>query len=492
MGDRIAQFRYIEPQIVTILRIDTMTNWLPTLPPLKGPLYVRLADAIERDIDSGALPAGTKLPPQRNLAFDIGVTVGTVSRAYAIVRERGLVAGEVGRGTYVKTLEVSDTHQVHPLHRYTGLLAKPQPELITMNSTAAPNVDQAPIIGRHMAELIAKAPVDLRDYLRDIADDWREAGKQWITTKHWSPDVENVLPTQGSHGALMAVINTISLPGDRIAFDELTYPITVRASALMGRRSVSIMSTDEGIDPEAFEHVCAQQHPKAVVIVSNYNNPTLATIPLENRLRIVDSARRHNVLIIDDDTFGVLADDPLPPFSALAPERTFHVSSLSKSVAAGLRAGWIACPTGYGTRVMNAHRVVTGGAPRAFVQVAATIVLTGEADALRQLVRAKNAQRVAKARTALSNATYRSDLNCPFIWLRLPDHWVPSAFCKAARLQNVLLEEADTFKTGQIDRSIPFVRVALSGALDDDGLERGLSTIASLLEQPMLTYHHAE
>ncbi|MGB7432352.1 MAG: PLP-dependent aminotransferase family protein [Ahrensia sp.] len=465
---------------------------MPTLPDMKGPLYVRLADAIERDIDSGALAEGTKLPPHRNLAFDIGVTVGTVSRAYAIVRERGLVAGEVGRGTYVKATPAATSEQSHPLARYSGLLPRPQPNLITMNSTSAPNVGQADIIARHMAELVAHNPTGMHDYLRDIADEWRAAGKQWMTTEHWSPNAENVLPTQGSHGGLMAVINTVSLPGDRIAFEELTYPITVRASALMGRRTISITSTDQGIDPDAFEQVCAQQHPKIAVIVSTYNNPTLTTIPLENRLRIVESARRHNVLILDDDTFGVLSPNPPPPFSALAPERTFHVTSLSKSVAAGLRAGWVACPNGYGTRVMNAHRVITGGAPRAFVQIAAQMVLNGEADALRQTVRAKNAERVQKARLAFSRANFKSDINCPFIWLQLPDHWVPSAFCKAARAQDVLLEEADTFKTSQLDRPVPYVRVALTGALDDAGLDRGLATIASLLEQPMLAYGHSE
>ncbi|MGO4843753.1 GntR family transcriptional regulator, partial [Rhizobiaceae sp. 2RAB30] len=56
---------------------------------------------IESDIGEGVLQGGAKLPPQRDLAYDIGVTIGTVGRAYALLRERGLVSGEVGRGTYV-------------------------------------------------------------------------------------------------------------------------------------------------------------------------------------------------------------------------------------------------------------------------------------------------------------------------------------------------------------------------------------------------------
>ena len=78
---------------VPIYTIVTMTNWLPDISRGSGPVYLRLADSIESAISSGALPAGSKLPPQRNLAYDIGVTIGTIGRAYALVHERGLVAG---------------------------------------------------------------------------------------------------------------------------------------------------------------------------------------------------------------------------------------------------------------------------------------------------------------------------------------------------------------------------------------------------------------
>ncbi len=79
-----------------------MTIWLPDLAPWPGPRYRALSEAISHDIATGTLPEGTRLPPQRDLAYRLGVTVGTVSRAYALVAERGLVSGEVGRGTYVR------------------------------------------------------------------------------------------------------------------------------------------------------------------------------------------------------------------------------------------------------------------------------------------------------------------------------------------------------------------------------------------------------
>ena len=73
-----------------------MTNWLPNLAEGAGPLYLRLADKAEADITAGALPAGQKLPPQRDLAYDIGVTIGTVGRAYSLLRERGCRQDQAG------------------------------------------------------------------------------------------------------------------------------------------------------------------------------------------------------------------------------------------------------------------------------------------------------------------------------------------------------------------------------------------------------------
>ncbi len=118
----------------------------------QGPLYARIADQIEQAITGGVLPAGTKLPPQRNLAFDIGVTIGTIGRAYHLVRERGLVSGEVGRGTYV--LDNADMRPAEQADPMTAALAgtrpiKAPPGKLRFDSTAAPDTGQAQIASKN-------------------------------------------------------------------------------------------------------------------------------------------------------------------------------------------------------------------------------------------------------------------------------------------------------------------------------------------------------
>src|SRR5882672_1788053 len=79
-----------------------MTIWSPRIPPDLEPKYQALLDALQADIEAGVLAPGTRLPTQRELASRLGIAIGTVSRAYALAEERGIVSGEVGRGTFVQ------------------------------------------------------------------------------------------------------------------------------------------------------------------------------------------------------------------------------------------------------------------------------------------------------------------------------------------------------------------------------------------------------
>lgn len=476
-----------------------MTNWLPDLKSGDGPLYVRLAGHIENAIETGALPVGSKLPPQRNLAFDLGVTVGTVSRAYSIVRERGLVSGEVGRGTYVLERQPDEIRQTAtkylPALPTTEKQAIPE-AAVAMTSTAAADVGQGPLVGEILNAASIESGYAGIDYIRTVPASWQQAGTEWLSHCGWSPDPALVIPTLGVHAGIMAAITAVSAIGDRIAFEELCYPATPRAAATTGRRLARLKSTPNGIDPEEFEHVCAQQHPKAVVLVATLNNPTLGSINVENRERIVEIARRYNVWIIEDNIYGGLKDEAPMPLVALAPERTFHLNGLSKSVSAGLRSGWVACPPGYVTRVVNAHRLLTGGAAFLLKETAARLVISGDAAKIRNDVRKIIARRAKRANEILSNAhpfaEVRSDPDCPFVWLTLPDPWLPGTFCKAAQEAGVIVEGADEYKIGAIDYPCPNVRVSLTGPLSDEKLERGLSVLAELLSTPSLSFDSIE
>src|SRR5262245_44750499 len=80
-----------------------MTIWTPDVSAHRGPRYIAIADALAADIRSSRLSPGDRLPTHRELAYQLGVTVGTITRAYSEAERRGLIGGEVGRGTFVRS-----------------------------------------------------------------------------------------------------------------------------------------------------------------------------------------------------------------------------------------------------------------------------------------------------------------------------------------------------------------------------------------------------
>lgn len=463
-----------------------MTSWLPNLQRGAGPLYVRLADQIERDIENGTLPPGTKLPPQRNLAYDVGVTIGTVSRAYALVRQRGLVSGEVGRGTYVLERIRSSRSAGANGEPFGGTRASvPEPGKTRMDSTAAPNVGQADALTRVTERIARDHPADIASYTRSLPARWLDAGSQWLARGDWTPHPDSIVPTLGGHAGILATIAAMTVPGDRIAFEEFTYSHIARSATVIGRRLLSVAIDEEGMVPEDFERVCAQQHPRMVFLVPSLHNPTLATMPETRRRAIVEIARVHNVWLIEDNIYGALLDSTPPLFATLAPERTFHVGSLSKSVAAGVRGGWVATPPPYASRVLTAHKMITGGIPFLLAELAAQLVLSGEAFDIHDRVRAEIGARQAIAASLFASRDFTSHPNAPFLWLKLPEPWLSSTYKQAAMEEGVLIDDEDEFKVGRAGATLHRARIAFTVPESHDSVTRGLTTLRSLLDNPI-------
>lgn len=466
-----------------------MTNWLPNLAAGKGPLYVRLADQMEDAIMNGHLPAGTKLPPQRNLAFDVKVTIGTITRAYSLLHERGLVSGEVGRGTYVLPRPNGEAANDPVSASLAGTRPFIAPDdKIRLDSTAAPDVGQAEVLSRLMATIARDHALDIASYTRSFPQHWFEAGADWLAAGDWRPAPDTIAPTLGAHAAIMSVLTVLTSPGDKIVFEHFTYSQVSRSAGLAGRRTALVESDAEGVRPDDFERVCIQQHPKMAFLMSAVQNPTLATMPVDRRRAIADIARRHNVWLIEDNLYGALMGDRLPLIATFAPERTFVINGLSKSVAAGVRGGWVACPPHFAQRVRIAHKMMTGGLPFLLAELCAQLVLSGEASRIRDLCRQEIDARLAIANRELAGYDYRSAAHAPFLWLKLPEPWFSATFKQAAYNDGVLIDDENEFKAGRSEKVSHRVRVSFSSPSDRREVTRGMSILRRLLENGAAGY----
>ncbi len=467
-----------------------MTNWLPDLSAGSGPLYLRLADQIEAGIGAGTLAAGDKLPPQRNLAFNVGVTIGTVGRAYALLRERGLVSGEVGRGTYVLGNGDGD-HAVAPnsgRDLLGGTRSMAEPGKLPLDTTGAPDIGQTVVFQRMIADILREHPAEVAGYTRRAAPAWLEAGRRWLTIGDWSPDAASVVPSTGGHPAILAAIAAVTSPGDRLVFEELTYSHVARSATMIGRRASVVKVDGEGVVPDDFERICAQHHPKLAFLIPTLQNPTLSIMPESRRREIARIARKYNVWLIEDAIYARLVDDQPVPIAALAPERTFHVGSLSKSIAPGIRGGWVSCPPHLATRVQTAYRMLTGGKPFLLAELAARLVLTGEADAIRQDVTAEIEARSALARATFAGCDFEGHPRAPFVWMKLPDPWSSATFKQAAANEDILIDDEDEYKPQRGETIFHRARIAFSVPSARADVESGFATLRALLDHGVAGY----
>ncbi len=503
-----------------------MTNWLPEIPDGQGPLYIRLADRIADDIATGTLAAGSKLPPQRDLAYDLGVTVGTIGRAYAMIRQRGLVSGEVGRGTFVlgssspgplmemakPNLDPADGSGSPSSRTQAGTgswvqsamatptdtdfagtrIPVPAPESIRLDSTSAPETGQAAVIRKLTGEITSDSPHEISSYTRAVPDSWREAGRRWLARGGWEPAEDSIVPTTGAQAAIMSIIAATTAPGDQVVFEDLTYSAIARGAALTGRRPVQVVRDDQGPVPEDLARVCAQRHPKIIFLTPTMHNPTTSLMGEDRRREIVEVARQHNLWIIEDEVYGSLRETSLVPLAALAPERTFHVGSLSKSVTAGVRGGWVSSPLSHAQRVYAAHKMLTGGISFLLAELSARLILSGAAADFRQKILAEIGARHDMVRRFLGQYEMNAAADAPFAWLKLPEPWHSGTFKAAAATENVLIDDEDEFKSGRSGKVYHRVRIAVTNPLTQQETAKGLSILHDLLEDHCACYDSFE
>ncbi len=128
--------------------------------------------------------------------------------------------------------------------------------------------------------------------------------------------------------------------------------------------------------------------------MSDVHNPTLSVLPLDRRREIADIAHKYNMWIVDDAIYSSLAGAHLPSFNTLVPELSFRVDGIAKSVSVSPRSGWIACPPRLSGRIFKAHKMATGSGSYWMSELAASLVLEGNAFEIQDRVRGENRKRL--------------------------------------------------------------------------------------------------
>ncbi len=465
-----------------------MTIWIPDVEGRKGPLYLALADAIGEAVRDGGLASGMRLPPQREMAYRLGVTLGTVTRAYGEARRRGLVVGEVGRGTFVRREDdsppgdrrESDANLLHGIFPREGAdnLVDLGPNFPALAGTERLMSEALAHIGRHadLSELVRYQPFGMPRH--------REVGARWLASGGIDAPPDRVLICNGAQHGLSVVLTAMANPGDVVLAEALAYPGIKAIAAHLGLRLEGVPMDDEGMRPDALEEICRRSLPKLVCCVPTIQNPTTAVMSESRRRAIADIARRHDVLIVEDGLYGYLIDDRLPAIAALAPERTFHINGLSKVSAPGLRVGYVLTPRGTTERILAAIQMSHWMTAPLMAEIATLWIEDGTIETLEQWHRAEARSLRRLADSLLGRAlTAGSHPASYFLWLALPEPWRADEFVDQLRRQGVNVAAASVFAVGR-ESAPPAIRVSLGAARDRPSLERALRIIDTSLKQP--------
>lgn len=464
--------------------IVTDTNWLPDMSSESGPKYLILVRALREDVRNGVLAPGRRLPPVRELAWSLGITPGTVARAYQIATQQGLLEAVVGRGTFV-AMNAPRLGPSQPLYidRTPDFDRENGP--VDLRAPQLPDVGQTAAIAAAMVEAAGEIGPDYLEYpglRRDRAT--RQAVTEWLGDCRLGPicDDDLVLTHGGQNG--INVVLSCCLRGERPAVlaEALAYPGFRHAARLQRAEVVPVALDGEGMRPDALDAACRRHSARVVCIATEAQNPTAVRMSLGRRAEIVALAREHDLQILEDDCYTVPCSG-LPSLRELAPERCWHVSSLSKTISAGLRFGMVVCPEGMGEAGRLAAQHSYFGLARPITDIVTRLLVSGEAARLRTAAQAVMSHRLALVVEALAGYDLSWQPGLSFLWLRLPTGWRASTFTRMAEADGVLLRSADEYAL--TDGHAPSaVRIALAGGVAEDRFARALATLARLLANP--------
>ena len=442
--------------------------WRPRADRKSGPLYLWLATAIAQDVQSGKLKGGDRLPPQRELADQLGVTLTTVTRGYAEAERRGLVRGEVGRGTYVCPPAFTS-------------LAPASGHTIDLGSNSLLPHMHARELTDALARLVSgSTPGYLFNYQPHGGRmEHRDIGARWLLRSHVPADAASTIVTSGAQHAMAVALATLTSPHDVILCESVTYT---------GMRSLAhhlhvdlepVAMDDEGLLPEAIEDAAHESGARVLYCMPNGQNPTARVMSRKRRLEIARVAERLNLMIVEDDAYGFLFEGQ-QPLCALAPEHTFHLTTMSKCLTPGMRIGFLRSPAGWTDRLTGAVFATTVMATPLDAAAVCSWIEDGTVDRViawkRQEIKAR--QQIVRQ---LLDGLVTGSAESQHAWLQLPTRWPSDDFAREARQRGVIVTPGRDFAVARHDQPNA-VRLSLGPPADRDVLKQGITTLAAIVE----------
>lgn len=448
----------------------------------KGAKYRSVVGAIRSALEDGALRVEERLPPVRELAWALGITPGTVARAYTVLTDEGVLRAEVGRGTFVASPAGPETPPDILWQQHT---APEETDLVSLFSAKLPDMGQVAMIRDGLRRLADRPAADLLNYpSRAGFASARRAVVRWLEDTPLGPlDQEDIVLSHGGQNGISLVMQAV-LRGRRpvVLLEELNYVGFRRAAELLRADVVGVPMDEFGIIPEALEDLVRRHEAQLLCTSPEMHNPTGLFTPLERRQAIAEVARRTGLQVLEDDCYRVGQARELS-YRALLPGQSWYVSSISKTITPALRIGFAVAPQ---ERRADLRRVAEHGffgLARPLADLTEDILSRDETPKIMARVREELGRYIRAAVNVLGthDLVWRADM--PFLWLHLPSGWRAGAFCQAAEAQGVQVRAADEFALR--DGFAPHaIRIGINAQVTLASFEAAMERLRRLLENP--------
>jgi DNA-binding transcriptional MocR family regulator len=428
---------------------------------LPAPRYAGLARRIRELVLSGQLPAGTRLPAERDLAAALATSRVTIASAYRVLREEGWARTRHGSGTVTEVPGGADDN--------AGWLPRHTPGVVDLAHASPSAVPQLESAYRQAVERLPSFTGG-HGYTPGGLPELREAIAERYTARGLPTEPDQVVVTCGVGDAAAVVAEALLEPGDRVLVEHPSYPGALRLVEHAGARLVPVAVDEARPDDlvDAARLAARQSGPRMAYLIPDFTNPTGARLSAAGRRRLAATLWQQGVLAVIDESCAELYLDggPLPPYAAGLPDAaTVTLGGLAKAVWGGLRIGWLRTDPALADRLgaVFGRRQLTVGLVD---QLAATALMRDLDTVLEQRREQLRTQRDALV-TALAEQLPDWQVRPPAgglsLWCGLPPGLSSAALTAAAAPQGLLLAEGRAFGTGHAfddHLRLPFTRPA--------------------------------
>ncbi len=447
-------------------------SWKPVLQRGDKPIYIELADQLETDIANGVLRPGTQLPPQRELADFLNINVSTVSRAFRICTQKGLLLGTVGKGTFV-AYDVATNIFSQPQVKQTHLiqLGSMVPETISQNEVTN-------LLKTMLSEPNASA---LFQYTQIVPEWQQKAAASLLLRAGCRAATERILTASGGQNAISCIFAGLFQPGDRIGTDPLIYPGIKSAAKLFGIQLVPIAQEHGEMSAEGIQYAIKNEHIKGLYVMPDFQNPTTHSMSDACREMIADISQKENIIVIEDGINSLLMETPMNAIATAAPNQTIYICSLSKTILPALRLAYISVPLGWKKKIEDALYAINLSQSTLLTELAARLIASGKMDALLARRRKGIMQRNELTDNILCDCTVWGNNKSLNRWLILPSGMTGEQFERLALQHGVFVYGSDRFVVGK-EKTVEAARLAICAPNSLDELEQGLTILKTLLQ----------